>query len=74
MDENTAKKQSVSGFKILGYSVKKSKDTEKIKLILEAEVDGISAANCNMGEIMKALLDHQVGDVDVGLSLFVDKK
>ena len=69
-----SKKQSVSGFKILGYSVKKAKETEKIKLVLEAEVDAISAANCDMGQIMKALLDHQTGDVEVGLSLFVDKK
>lgn len=74
MDENTAKKQSVGGFKVLGFSVKKSKDTEKLKLILEAEVDDISAADCDMGDVMKALLNHQVGTVDIGLSLFVDKK
>lgn len=71
MEEN--KKQSVSGFRVLNFSVKKAKDTEKLKLVLEAEVDNVSAADCDMGDVMKALLDHQVGEVDVGLSIFIKK-
>lgn len=73
MDETTAKKQSVGGFKVLSYSVKKGKDTEKMRLVLEAEVDDISAGDLDMGKVLKALLDHQVGETAVGLSVFVDK-
>lgn len=72
MEENS-KKQSIAGFKILNFSVKKAKDTEKLKLVLEAVVDEVSAADCDMGDVMKALLDHQVGEVDVGLSIFIKK-
>jgi hypothetical protein len=73
MDETTNKKQSVGGFKVLGYSVKKSKDTEKVRLVLEAVVDDIACGDCDMGDVLKALLDHQVGEVAVGLSVFVEK-
>lgn len=72
MDETSSKKQSIGGFKVLAYSVKKAKDSEKIRLVLEAVVDDIAAGECDMGDVMKALLDHQVGEVDVGLSVFVD--
>ena len=73
VDANNAKKQAVAGFKVIGYSVKKSKDTEKIKLVLEAEVDSVSAGECDVGQVMKALLEHSTSEVDVGLSLFVNK-
>ena len=67
------KKQAVAGFKVVGYSVKKGKETEKIKLVLEAEVGSVAAGECDMGDVMKALLEHSTGEVDVGLSLFVNK-
>lgn len=73
VDSGDTKKQAVAGFKVVGYSVKKSKDTEKIKLVLEAEVGSVSAGECDMGDVMKALLEHSTGEVDVGLSLFVNK-
>ncbi len=66
--------QSIGGFKVLNYTMKKSKDNEKIRLVLEATVDEITAGNCDMGQVMKALLDHAVGETAVGLSLFVNKK
>ncbi len=73
VSSESAKKQSVTGFKVIGYMVKKSKDTEKIKLTLEAEVDSVSAGEYDLGDVMKALLEHSTGEVDVGLSLFVNK-
>ena len=67
-------KQAIGGFKIVGYSVKKSKDGEKVRLVLEAAVDDIACGDYNMGDVQGALLHHQVGDTEVGMSLFVDKK
>jgi uncharacterized protein YqeY len=67
-------KQAVTGFKVLTFQVKKSKDTEKVKMVLEAEVDTIGAGEYDMGDVLKALLSHQTGDVDVGLSVFVESK
>lgn len=65
--------QAVSGFKVLNFQVKKAKDTERVKIILEADVDNIGAGNFDMGDVLKALLHHQTGDVDVGLSVFIEK-
>lgn len=64
-------KQSVTGFKVVTFQVKKAKDSERIKLVLEADVDNIGAGNYDMGDVLKALLSHQTGDTDVGLSVFV---
>ena len=64
-------RQSVSGFKILSVQVKKAKDTEKVKLILEADIDDIGAGNYDMGDILKALVHHQSGEMDIGISVFV---
>lgn len=72
--ESEKTKQAVGGFKIVGYSVKKSKEGEKVRLVLEATVDEIACGEYNMGDVQGALLHHQVGDTEVGLSLFVDKK
>ncbi len=66
-----ATKQSVTGFKVATFQVKKTKDSERVKLVLEADVDTITAGNYDMGDVLKALLSHQTGDVDVGLSVFV---
>ena len=73
MDESGSSKQSITGFKVLNFQVKKAKDTEKVKLVLEADVDNIGAGNNDMGDVLKALLHHQTGDVDVGLSVFIQK-
>ena len=72
MTEST--KQSVTGFKIVSFQVKKGKESETVKILLEADVDGIGCGAYDMGDVLKALLAHQTGDTDVGLSVFVDKK
>lgn len=67
------KSQSVSGFKVKDYTVKKSKEGEMVKLVLEALVDEVGAGEYDMGDVLKALLHHQVSDTDVGLKLLVDQ-
>ena len=66
-------KQAVTGFKVISFQVKKAKEGETVKLLLEASVDSIGAGTCDMGDVLKALLHHQTGEVDVGLSVFTDK-
>ncbi len=68
----TASKQSVTGFKVINFQSKTSKDTEKVRLVLEAEVDTMGAGTYDVGDILKALLHHQTGQIDVGLSVFVN--
>ncbi|KKM24974.1 hypothetical protein LCGC14_1599670 [marine sediment metagenome] len=70
----TMTKQSVAGFKVKEYQVKKGKDTEKVKLILEANVEDIKSGDVDFGEILKALWSHQASENDVGFSLFVNKR
>jgi uncharacterized protein YqeY len=65
------RKQAVTGFRILGYQVKKAKEGEVVKLVLEASVDQIGAAHADIGEIMKAFQYHMAGETDVGLSVLV---
>ena len=67
------KAQSVAGFQVVTYTIKKGKETEKLKLVLEAEVDDISSGEYNMGDVMKALLDHASGESAVTLRLFMKK-
>ena len=64
-------KQAVTGFKVVTFQVKKTKDSEKVKLVLEADVDAIGSGEYDMGDVLKALLNHQTGDSDVGLSVYV---
>ena len=66
------KKQSVAGFKVLKYDVKKSKDTEKLRIILEADVDDIKSGSMDMGDVQKAFLDHMVGEYEVGLTVLTN--
>jgi len=70
----TTNKQAVTGFKVLTYQVKKAKDTEKLKLILEADVENIGSGDVDFGEILKALWSHQASETDIGFTVFVDKK
>ena len=69
--ETVSKSQSVTGFKVLTFQVKKTKDSEKVKLVLEANVEDIGSGEFDMGDVLKALLNHQTGDSDVGLSVFI---
>ena len=72
--ETTTTKQGVAGFKVKEYQVKKGKDTEKVKLILEANVEDIKSGEIDFGEILKALWSHQASETDVGFSLFISKE
>lgn len=67
-------KQAVTGFKVKDFQVNKKKDGEIVKLVLVADVDSIGAGECDMGDVLKALLHHQTGDTDVGLSVFIQKE
>jgi len=67
-------KQAVTGFQVVSFQVKKAKDGETVKLLLEASVDSIGAGTCDMGDVLKALLQHQTGEVDVGLSVLINSK
>ena len=68
------KKQAVTGFKIIKYDSRKARETEKLRIILEAEVDGVGVGAHNIGELLGALQYHQSGDTDVGFSLFMSSK
>jgi hypothetical protein len=65
------KKQAITGFKIMKYDSRKARDTEKFRIILEAEVDSIGTGNFSIGDILGALQHHQTGETDVGLTVFV---
>jgi len=67
----SAKKQSVTGFRVKDYGPKKTKDGQKFRIVLEAEVDEIGTGDFDMGDVQKALLAHQDSEVSVGLSLFI---
>ena len=70
----TSSTQAVTGFKVVGYQVKKTKDAEVVKLVLQATVDEIGAGAFDMGDVLKALLYHQTGDTDIGLSVFMNQE
>lgn len=67
-------KQAITGFKIVKYDSRKAKDTEKLRLVLEADVDDIGCGEFNIGDLLGAIQHHQSGDTDVGLSVFVNKE
>lgn len=71
MSESNATKQSVTGFKVLSFSSRKTKDGEKIKVSIEGLVEDIGAGEKDIGDVLKALTFHQSGDVEIGLNLFV---
>jgi hypothetical protein len=71
MSDEKVKKQAITGFKIMKYDSRKARDTEKLRIILEAEVDEISCGNYKIGDVLGALQHHQSGETDVGLSVFI---
>lgn len=71
MSEEVSVKQAVTGFRVISYASKKTKDTQKFRVVLEAEVDEIKTGNFDMGDFQKALLHHQDGEVEVGISVFM---
>lgn len=72
MSEGTAKKQAVTGFKVVSYNSKKTKEDVKFRIVLEASVDDIGLGSCNMGDLQKALLSHQDSETSIGLNVFVE--
>lgn len=73
-DTVSNKKQSVTGFRVVNYASKRTKSAQKFRIVLEAEVDDVGAGAFDMGDFQKALLHHQDSEMDVGLSVFMDKK
>ena len=71
--EESKNRQAVTGFKVVSYQVKRVKDSEKLKLVLEADIDEIGCGECDMGDFQKALLHHRVSDIDIGFSVLVEK-
>lgn len=65
-------KQAVGGFSVANCTLRKTKDNEKVRLVLEANVDEIKAGDKNLGDVLKALADHMTGEVEVGLSVFMN--
>ena len=65
-------KQSVTGFQVVTCTLKKAKQDEKVRLVLEASVDGIGAGDKNLGDVLKAFADHAVSETDVGISVFMN--
>ena len=68
---SVVKKQAITGFKIMKYDSRKAKDTEKIRIILEAEVDTITYGEFNIGDVLDAFQHHQSGETDIGLTVFI---
>lgn len=67
-----SKVQSVTGFKVVNYVVRRVKDVEKLKIVIEAEVEDMLAGETDMGTVQKALLNHLTSDTDVGFSVLVE--
>lgn len=67
----TTSKQAVTGFSIVTFQVKKAKDTEKVRIVLEADVDDIGAGARDMGDVLKAFQYHMTADTEIGLSVFM---
>lgn len=72
--ENGKQKQSIVGLKVVKYSISSSKDAEKLTIQLTADVDDLGCGEHSAGDLLGALLEHKVGNVDVGFSLFMDKE
>ena len=71
MSEETKKKQSIGGFKVISYGSKKTKTAQKFRVILEADVEEVMTGAYNMGDFQKALLIHQDSEVPVALNVFI---
>lgn len=67
------KKQAITGFKVVKYDSRKAKDTEKLRLVLEADIDDIGCGEYNIGDVLGALQHHHSGETDVGFALFINK-
>lgn len=66
-------KQAVTGFKVVNYGSKRTKTTQKFRLVLEADVESVGTGSFDMGDFQKALLHHQDNETEVGVSVFMKK-
>ena len=71
MSEEKTKKQSIGGFKVVSYGSKKTKTSQKFRVILEADVEEVGTGAYNMGDFQKALLIHQDSEMPIGLNVFI---
>lgn len=74
MEETKKGKQAVTGFRVVSFHSKKTKDGDSVKVILEADVDNVGAGEHDLGDIFKALHIHQSSDTEVGLSVFMTEE
>lgn len=66
-------KQSVTGFKVCNLSIKRGKDTEKVRLVLEASVEDVKAGEFDVGDVINGLTNALSADSELGLSVFIKK-
>ena len=64
-------KQPITGFKVLKYDSRKARDTEKLRIILEVDIDDLGCGSKSVGDFLGALEHHKSSDTDVGFSLFM---
>ena len=69
--EPVSKKQGVVGFKVVSYQVKRVKEYERFRGVIEGDIEDILCGEYDMGDFQKALLNHRISDTDVGFSVFV---
>lgn len=70
-EDNIAKKQSVTGFKVVSYASKRTKAAQKFRVVLEADVEEVGTGAFDMGDFQKALLHHQDSEVDISINVFM---
>jgi hypothetical protein len=56
------------------YLVKKAKESERVKIVLEADVEEVTAGDFGFGDVLHALWAHQAGEQDVVINLYIEKK
>ncbi len=71
---NIKKKQGIVGLKVMKFDSRKAKDTEKIRIVLEADFDDLGFGDKTLGDFLGALEHHKSSDTDVGFSLFIEDK
>lgn len=71
MSESTNVKQSIIGLKVTKFDSRKTKDTEKIRIVIEADIDDLGFGSKTLGDFFGALEHHKSGDTDIGFSLFM---
>ena len=73
-NELKVEKQGISGLKVHRQGIRSTKDGEKLVVVLEGMIEEVKAGEYDIGDIVKALLSHKMGETEVGFSLFVEKK